>query len=66
MDEGSEEEDEQVKNQKMPEMMEQQSNKYNASDAMGDRVKDLVEWIETGVFCRGYRISDFCINTVML
>jgi hypothetical protein len=37
------EEDEQVKNQKMKEMREQQSNNYNANDAMGDIVKDLVD-----------------------
>ena len=45
------EEDEDVKKQKMKEIMDQQSANYNDSDAMGERVKDLVnEWIEAGFF----------------
>jgi len=45
------EEDDEVKNQKLKEMIGQQNTNYNANDAMGERVKDLVdEWIEAGVF----------------
>jgi len=48
------EEDEEVKNKKMKEIMDQMNATYNASDAMGERVQDLVdEWIEAGEFCEG-------------
>ena len=43
------EEDEEVKNKKLKEIMDQMNATYNKSDAMGSRIKDLVdEWIDAG------------------
>jgi len=45
------EEDEEVKKKKLKEITDQQSNNYHSSDAIGERVRDLVdEWIDSGVF----------------
>jgi len=45
------EEDEEVKNQKMKEIMDQMTNTYSSSDAMGERMKDLVdEMMDAGQF----------------
>ena len=44
-------ENEDIKDEKMKEIMDQINSTYNASDAMGERVQDLVdEWIEAGEF----------------
>eukprot|EP00092_Neocalanus_flemingeri_P008482 GFUD01009139.1.p1 GENE.GFUD01009139.1~~GFUD01009139.1.p1 ORF type:complete len:452 (-),score=161.32 GFUD01009139.1:183-1538(-) len=48
------EEDQEIKDKKMKEIMDQVKSTYKASDAMGERVQDLVdEWIEAGEFLEG-------------